>query len=276
MGRREGRQAGYQIVEAVVGTAIFAAVIAIVAVLFASLLAWHKRLAADAAQQQEGRAALDRLVEDLRLAGLNIDPDDAGRPDEAIEGMWPTACTLRLDEDMLDPDRRDDPERTLSGGAYAMVSTGNDEIVTWAIGAIDPSGSGVAFGADVSGIPRDGIVEEVRVAPTAGSTPTTLYRITVTEGGAVRRQPVIDGCLSLRFEYFDARGRRLEPAGGTEAGAARSVRGRIAAIGVRLEIASERAASQKPRPLVLETRVGVRTAGLFGGFGPDPPARDVP
>lgn len=259
------RERGALLAEIIVAAACFAILIVMTAMLYASMARYQKRVAADAAQQQTGRSALERIVDDLRRAGLNVDPDDAGRPDEGFEGTWSTACALRLDEDMADDALRDSPEALLAGGTYEVVPTGNDEIVVWALG----QESAFEFLADVEGVPRDGTVESVRVAPTASTAPRTLYRMSVMEGrSAMTRQPVIDDCLSLRFEYFDARGRPLAPAEGGDAPAAREARARIASVAVRLGIASDRAAGQSPGTLLLETRVGIRNTGLFGGIGP--------
>ena len=102
-------------------------------------------------QQQAVRVAFDRLNADLRTAGLNYNPDgDPDRLDEQIEAAYDTAIVVRADFDAEDPAANTTPESDLDGGAFLAVSTGNDEIVTYALAKPDGSSTGaIAFFADV-------------------------------------------------------------------------------------------------------------------------------
>jgi type II secretory pathway pseudopilin PulG len=286
-------QRGYALIEALVALALTAVVFAAALALHDRLTASFRRSAEDAALQQSTRAAFDRLSADLRLAGFNIHPDGAGgRPEEAIEGMWERAVVLRADFDFEDPATGESPEATLGGASapFRLVSTGNDEIVGYALGKPAGGGAGLGFVADVVGVPRDGAGETVTLTAVhtdESDPPYTLYRYTVSHGGAsVSRQPVADDIRSLRIVYRDGAGAPLAPAGGADDGASRDLRRRIMYVQVGIVGMTEHpdlswtdpgepaGPARHHRKLVLEGVVALRNGGLTGAIDipADPPA----
>ena len=212
------RPRGFALAEQLVGLALLAVASAVALLVFGSARRSFEWGDNAAESQQAVRAGLDRLVSDLRAAGLNVRPDDdATRPDEAIEAAYDTAIVVRGDLDGRDPTDARDPEALLEGGAFGTVSTGNDEIAVWALA---PDGGGgpdtLLFEADVAEVPRDGVVEVVRVPGVAlvhNDPPYTLYRITLDNDAAefggrgfLVWTPVADNVVSLRFRYHDGAG----------------------------------------------------------------------
>ena len=168
-------------------------------------------------QQQVVRIAFDMISSDLRMAGYNVDPDGTpGRPDEPIEGAFDTAIVLRADFD-ADGDGSGPtvPESSLAGGAFDVVSTGNDEIVAYVLSRPDGSGPDtLTFEADVQSTPRDGTVDTVsidNVALVHDNPPYTLYRVTLDAAGSPVRMPLAENVLALRFRYFDSSGQVMHP-----------------------------------------------------------------
>jgi len=227
-----------------VAIAVFAVISAIALTLYTQLQKSFKQGENAAFQQQNTRIAFDRMIADLRMAGFNYNPDGNGlRPDEQIEGMWQNALTIRGDFDYETSDATS-PEDTLGGTSmtFAVVSTGNDEIFTYALGK--PSGAGgttLTFDADVSAIPRDGTVETVQlpnVYTDMNSPPYTLYRITLKPGGTALssiadKVPIADDVRSLVFTYYDGAGTVITTmAGGNDSTAAIADRKNIARINV--------------------------------------------
>ncbi len=241
----------------------------------------------DAAElQQSLRNAFDRLAADLRLAGYNVNPDgDPVRPDEAIEGAFDTAVAIRADFDADDPSAADTPEAALAaGGAFAAVSTGNDEIVTYALARPDGSGPDtIELHADLdsprSGVPRRVGIARVALAP--DEPPYTLYRITLSNGdGSPVRTPVAENVLSLRFVYRGQDGQPLPSPGGAETAEARASRGAVRRITVELvglardpdpdwsDTADPDPRTRSHRKFRLAGDVAPRTLGLEGRVDP--------
>ncbi|MGH9866853.1 MAG: PilW family protein [Candidatus Polarisedimenticolia bacterium] len=273
------------------------------AVLFAALLTLHDRLAAsfkasenEATLQQTTRAAFDRIVADVRLAGLNIHPDGAeGRPEEAIEGMWDAVLVVRADFDFEDPAASLSPETSLGGPSlpFRVVSTGNDEIVAYALGKASGGGETRAFVADVAGVPRDGSGETVSLTDvhvTHDDPPYTLYRFVVSANStSVTRQPVADGIRSMSFRYQDSAGVFLPAAGGADDPAGVSLRRRVHRVEVRilgmtedpdpsyLNPADPAGTARHHRTFVLRGSVTPRNEGLDGAIDipPDDPNSPV-
>lgn len=244
---------GFTLAEVMVAIAIFAVISAIALTLYQQLQKSFKQGENAAFQQQNTRIAFDRMISDLRLAGFNYNPDgDGTRPDEQIEMMWPNAITVRGDYDFETSDAAT-PESTLGGPSmtYGVVSTGNDEIVTYALGK--PSGAGgttLTFDADVSNVPRDGTLETVQIPNVfvdSNSPPYTLYRITLKPGGTplstiAEKVPIADDIRNLEFTYYDEGGNDLSDPnyaytivwGGADSAAAKESRSRVAKIEVRV------------------------------------------
>jgi len=203
-----------------------------------------------AEQQQAARTAFDQIVSRVRAAGLEVNPDsDPARPDEAIEGAFSTAAVVRGDFDGADPVDAATPETSLAGGVFETVTTGNDEIVAYALAKGDGTDTGsIRFDADVRNVPRDGIVETVTISGvtlTPVLPPYTLYRFTlnndVTKWGSglfVVKQPVLDGVASLTFHYFDALGGEIDPASLGGAGTPEAVLARSRIRRIAIEVVS--------------------------------------
>jgi hypothetical protein len=104
------------------------------------------------------------MIRELRLAGFNHNADGApARTDEQIEAAWDTAVTLRGDFDAEDPVLRATPETSLAG-TFNIVTTGNDEIVTYALGKpVLPNTTVLGFRADVVEATRYGDEEPVGI-----------------------------------------------------------------------------------------------------------------
>lgn len=243
--RRQARR-GFTLAEIMVAIAVFAIVAAIAMTLYQQLQKHFKQGENAAAQQQNTRIAFDRLVADLRMAGFNYNPDGSLlRPDEQIEGMWQNAVTIRGDFDRETSDANT-PESTLGGptAPFHVVSIGNDEIVTYALGK--PSGAGgtsIQFQADVTAVPRDGTVDTLtinNVYMDMNSPPYTLYRIVLKPGGTALssmpdKQPLADNIRSMDLTYYDALGNILGTmAGGMDTPADIAARKKIAKIGIRI------------------------------------------
>jgi len=128
------KDAGFSLIEMLVASAIFAIAAAVAFILYTAAQKSYKAGENFTDQQQSTRVAFDRMISDIRLAGFNTNPDgDNTRVDEQVEGAWDTAVTIRGDFDFEDPTASVTPEASLTGATYNVVSTGNDEIVTYAL-----------------------------------------------------------------------------------------------------------------------------------------------
>lgn len=217
-GTRKRRQAGMSLAELLVAMTVFVVAAAVAMILYNALARSYKLGDNATAAQQNTRIAFENLVTDLRMMGFNYNPDGTVRPDEQLEGAWDTAITLRGDFDFEDASRNADVEVALASGSspYDIVSVGNDEIVTYALGKPGAtSGDTLSFVADVTGGVRDATTETVNIpnlAVVQDDPPYTLYRITVnTNSTNVTRTPVADNIYSMEFLYYDAGGALLSP-----------------------------------------------------------------
>ncbi len=203
-------EAGFSLAEVLVGVTVMAIVFVAAFMVYDNLQKSFKMNENAATQQQNTRAAFDKLVADVRLAGFNYNPDgDETRPDEQVEGMWDNAITVRGDYDAEDSSLNTTPESTLGGpsATFDVVSIGNDEIVTYALGKPDGTGgTTISFVADVQGVPRNGTQETVSISNvhlTQGNPPYTLYRYSVApNSNTIVKQPVADNIKSLEFIYY--------------------------------------------------------------------------
>jgi prepilin-type N-terminal cleavage/methylation domain-containing protein len=281
--RRAGER-GFTLAEMLIAVTVMAIVFVLVFTLYDNLQKTFKRSENLATQQQATRVAFDRMVADVRMAGFNSNPDgDPNRLDEQIEGMWGTAVTVRGDYDHDDASSNTSPESTLGGptNLFKVVSTGNDEIVTYALGK--PSGTGgttLSFVADVSGVPRNGTQETVSLANVHTATtdpPYTLYRITVNPNStSVTKQPVADDIRSVAFTYYDGAGNVLTPVGGADDPNSLAQRRRIAKVGLQVVGMTEdpdmawidptepNAPTRHYRKFTLESDVTPRNLGFVG------------
>ncbi len=254
---RRCEQQGLSMVEALVAITVMVVAGTIALLIYDAARRSFKKGENLSEQQQAVRIAFDELVSDLRLAGFNYNPDgDKLRPDEQIEAAYDTAIVIRADFDAEDPAQASSPEGTLAGSSFLAVSTGNDEIVIFALAKPDGTGPDtLTFFADVQEAQRDGDVELVSVPNVVlvqNDPPYTLYRITLNNDPATygtssffTRTPVVENIRSLRFRYYDSVGTQLnttfdlddpsDDIGGAETTQARNARGAIRRIQVELE-----------------------------------------
>ena len=178
--------------------------------------------------QQNTRSGFDRMIREIRLAGFNHNADGSpARPDEQIEGAWDTAVTFRADFDADDPSTNTVPETALTG-SFNVVTTGNDEIVTYALGPATLSGTSVvSFVADVTETARDGDEETVAVPGVIlvqDNPPYTLYRIALRNVSAMGGfdgafdglaeytvETIAENIRTLNFRYYDFSGNLINP-----------------------------------------------------------------
>jgi prepilin-type N-terminal cleavage/methylation domain-containing protein len=234
---------GFTLVEMIIASAIFAIAAAVAFILYEAAQRSYKAGQNFTDQQQNTRAAFDRVLSDLRNAGYNYNPDGSkNRPDEQIEAAYDTAIVLRADLDFEDATLSAAPESSIKG-VYNVVSTGNDEIVAYILAKPGwTGGSTLNFNADIDNStrstitylgnnisvgPRDGVTEPVRmgnVALVEDSPPYTLYRVTLnndmtnyssganpTAASFFVKQPVADNIKSMTFRYYDDQGNLVSP-----------------------------------------------------------------
>ena len=217
---------GFSLIEMVVATAIFALAASVAFILYTAAQKSYKAGENSSDQQQSTRVAFDRMISDVRLAGLNTNPDgDTTRVDEQIEGAWDTAVTVRGDFDREDPVASLSPESALAGTVYNSVSTGNDEIVTYVLSKPGLTSTGTLdLWLDVDK-PRVKTVKQVtipKVALIQDNPPYTLYRVTLADvtgtfptspqaSSNFVYEPVADNIKSMTFLYYDDGGTLISP-----------------------------------------------------------------
>lgn len=152
------------------------------------------------------------------------------QPDEQIEFAGSTALTIRANFDYSagqpgDVDHgREESLETAADNKFPLITTGNDEIVTYALvsnraaSGTAPNNQSIQMYLDInSGGTRDrvaypgGSSERQVTIPgvdlTNNNPPYTLYRFTFADDGSVQRTPLADNIRSLNFFYFaDASG----------------------------------------------------------------------
>jgi prepilin-type N-terminal cleavage/methylation domain-containing protein len=295
--RRFGDQdvRGFSLIEMLVASAVFAIAAAVAFILYTAAQKSYKSGENFTDQQQATRVAFDRLISDLRLAGFNSNPDgDSTRIDEQIEGAWDTAVTFRGDFDFEDPAASLNPETSLPGTAYNVVSTGNDEIVTYVL-AKPGSGDTLALRMDVDK-PRTKTLKDVTISGVAhlqSNPPYTLYRVSLADvtvfpstppnGTSFVFEPVAENIRTLTFQYYDDAGVLLNPdtpavtvddIGGSQGNVL--TRGRIRRIAVNLvgmtadedpayiDTSDALAATQHFRKFDLQSDVNIENLGRSG------------
>ena len=249
--RRPGSERGMSLVELLVSVAILSLGMIVAMVIYQAARESYKRGENETEQQQVARIAFDLISREVRLAGLNLYPDgDKTRPDEAIEAAFDRAIVIRADFDGDEVSEAGTPELALAGGAYATVSTGNDEIHGFVLAKSKPDGTSVgpdtfSFDVDVGQAMRDGAVESVTVGNVAldlNDPPYTLYRFGLDNdsgqfgsAGFVNRTVLADNIRTMRFRYFDRSGNELSAPGGDDSEAAVDVRRAIHRVSIELE-----------------------------------------
>jgi prepilin-type N-terminal cleavage/methylation domain-containing protein len=140
------------------------------------------------------------------------------QPDEQIEYAGQSAITIRANFDYSANEPGDGDhgrETNLETTQFPIVTTGNDEIVTYALVSNTASANGdtITFFADVNnGLPPSraaypgGSVERPISIPNVDLSnnhpPYTLYRFTLDNAGSVVRTPLADNIRSLTILYF--------------------------------------------------------------------------
>src|SRR2546427_250016 len=176
---------GFGLAEMLVAAAVFAMVVAVALALYSGAAKSYRIGEQLTAEQQNVRTAFDQMTSEIPLAGLNTNPDgDPNRTDEQIEGAWDTAITFRADLDFGDPVKETVPELSLAPPNYRIVSTGNDEIVTYALAKPGPEGPGVLVFLLDSDHPRSAVLKTISIPNVAllqDDPPYVLYRITLSD-----------------------------------------------------------------------------------------------
>ncbi|MEO8218089.1 MAG: hypothetical protein ABI718_13495 [Acidobacteriota bacterium] len=141
------------------------------------------------------------------------------QPDEQIELAGTSALTIRGNFDYDAGETGDvdhGREPNLESASFPVVTTGNSEIVTYALRSNDNTKNtdSLTFYADVnaSGSPTrrafpGGAAERLITIPTVDLTnvnpPYTLYRFTLADNGSIVSTPLADNIRSLNFDYFE-------------------------------------------------------------------------
>ena len=224
--RDRTQESGFSLVEMLLASAIFSIVAAVVFIFYTAAQKSYKSGENFSDQQQSTRVAFDRMVSDIRLAGFNTNPDgDQTRVDEQVEGAWDTAITIRGDFDFEDPAASVTPESALAGSTYNVVSTGNDEVVTYVLAKPGPTGPDTLSLRLDTDKPRTKTVKSIsipNVALVQNNPPYTLYRVTLADisgsfPGAPNAasnfvyEPVADNIKSMTFQYLPDSGAQLGP-----------------------------------------------------------------
>jgi prepilin-type N-terminal cleavage/methylation domain-containing protein len=137
------------------------------------------------------------------------------QPDEQIEFAGSNAITIRGNFD-FESDKANDygREPDLQNAQFSVVTTGNDEIVTYALRSNNgPNAGSVQFYADVPdrrtypGGRAENLVTINNVDFTNNNPPYTLYRFTLAADGTIVESPVANNIRRLDFTYYaDATG----------------------------------------------------------------------
>ncbi|HZM70539.1 MAG TPA: prepilin-type N-terminal cleavage/methylation domain-containing protein, partial [Candidatus Cryosericum sp.] len=217
---------GFTLVEMLIAAAIFSIVAAVAFIFYTAAQKSYKAGENFSDQQQSTRVAFDRMISDIRLAGFNTNPDgDTSRVDEQVEGAWDTALTIRGDFDFEDPAANATPESALAGVVYNVVSTGNDEIVTYVLakpGPVGPDTLTLVLDPDRPRAKSNKTISIPNVALVQNNPPYTLYRVTLADisgsfPGAPNAasnfvyEPVADNIRTMSFQYWPDAGVILNP-----------------------------------------------------------------
>ncbi len=261
MNRQTNRQSGYTLAEVLVALAIFAIIFLAALTAYDRSNRVFKTGVESSNMQQNTRVAFDKVAADLRMAGFDFDRDGIPtgqsvggtnvyqQPDEQFEYIAPGAVTVRANFDFETENQPCNPptvtnncdngrEGALESSYFPVVTTANDEIVTYALvpssnengpfPACDPNSNCVQFYADVT-TPRKsypdtgGVDEELVQIPGVdlclngcNNPPYTLYRFTLStdpaagdflNGDNITRTPLASNIRSMTLKYYqDAQG----------------------------------------------------------------------
>jgi prepilin-type N-terminal cleavage/methylation domain-containing protein len=269
---RHSHQRGFTIAEVLTATAIFAIIFVAALMIYDRSNRVFKQGVEASEVQQNTRIAFDKMVSDIRMAGFDYDRDGLPttanqyqQPDEQIEYAAPSALTIRANLN-YNGNAQQGRETALENGAFPVVTTGNDEIVTYALASNDSTKNTdtITFYADVTngttaarhafpgvgGSAEDTVTINNVDLCTGGcaNPPYTLYRITVKPDGTPNRIALANNIRSMVFNYYsdttgstalaiaDAGGGKYDPAnpGVAATVTARAARAQIRSIGVQL------------------------------------------
>ncbi|HEX6642231.1 MAG TPA: fibronectin type III domain-containing protein [Thermoanaerobaculia bacterium] len=232
--RTRRSQSGFSLAEVFVATAIFAVIFIAALLVYDRSNKIFKSGVEAADMQQNTRVAFDKLVSDTRLAGFDFDRDgtptaagESQQPDEQIEYAGRSALTIRGNFNYNGPENGRIAALESPNSQFPIVTTGNDEIVTYALVPDNPSAvtESMTFYADVTdgtnakrqsypgGSAEDTITitgidlcdDDKNGDGKAGcdQPPYTLYRFTVNATGGVDRTPLANNIRDLQFKYFN-------------------------------------------------------------------------
>ncbi|MFZ2490381.1 MAG: prepilin-type N-terminal cleavage/methylation domain-containing protein [Thermoanaerobaculia bacterium] len=143
------------------------------------------------------------------------------QPDEQIEFAGRTVITMRGNLDYETASAAENGRETdyePAGGQFPVVTTANDEIVTYALVSRDSTknDNSITFYADVarprnsfpggsieSAVTIDGIDTSLDSNGIPANPPYTLYRINLKDDGTLNRVPVADNIRSVRYTFFE-------------------------------------------------------------------------
>ena len=259
--RKQQAQRGFSLVEILTAIAVFAVVIIAALLVYDRSNRMFKMGVESSNLQQNTRVAFEKLVSDMRMTGFDFDRDGiptgaivAGinqyqQPDEQFEYTGPAAVTIRGNFDYeretspcaggvtenCDHGREGTPN--YESNYFPVVTTGNDEIITYALvpdsqgatlPACNPATNCIEFFADThrprqsypdptNGGEDENVVQITGVDLCVGgcnNPPYTLYRFTLdrdqsdfTGGTHVNRIPLASNIRSMALTYYqDAQG----------------------------------------------------------------------
>lgn len=228
------RQQGMSLVEALVGITLFTAIILAALLIYDRSNKMFKQGVEASESQQNTRVAFDRMTSDLRMTGFDFDRDGIPtsnaafqQPDEQFEFIGRSAVTIRGNFDFqTNPENgrecvadttqpwKCQPNTGLESTEFPVVTTGNDEIVTYALVSSDDEANNdtIVFFADVperKAHDGPGGRAETRVPIdevdfTNANPPYTLYRFTLAPGAITAvRTPLANNIRSMTFDYYE-------------------------------------------------------------------------
>jgi prepilin-type N-terminal cleavage/methylation domain-containing protein len=277
--RNREQQRGMTLAEVLVAMAIFAIIFVAALMIYDRSNKVFKTGVESAELQQNTRVAFDKMLQEIRMAGYDYDRDgfptaagEAQQPDEQIEYAGPGAITFRANLDFDEPptvsDRGREKELESPNSQFPVVTTGNDEIVTYALESqTGTNPDTITFFADVtdgtnakrqafpgpSGAKEDKIeIKNVDLCiGGCNNPPYTLMRITLDGKGQPVRTPLANNIRSMQFQYFadasgaipltitDPGGGQFDPENPGASATPRAERARIRGIGVTIVGMSE-------------------------------------
>ena len=237
--RSSNAQRGFSLTEVLVAVAVFALIFVAALMVYDRANRIFKTGVDSSDVQQTTRAAFERMVADIRMAGFDFDRDGYPtgakkyqQPDEQLEFIHPHALTMRTNLNYetaaaADNGREEayEPGKTTTAtddDFFPVVTTANNEIVTYALKSDSgPNDDSITFYADVAK-PRDtypdvgGSNETLVTIPdvdlcqdNAGvltgcmNPPYTLYRITLKDDGTPDTPvPIANNIRSVSYTYF--------------------------------------------------------------------------